>query len=266
MPLIRKLKKYAKSATKAAGKRYQVSYGRRGLRMSKHSVARIAKDVDMIKSRLNVEKKFKDGSLTTGTVGQVNLNTAGYFTSTLTPVISLGTSENERVGGSIKLTGLHLQLQFVGQAACLTKRKMKIMVISSTENSVTNAINDLFDVNPLTGNVDYFSNLNYSNQKRAHRIIATKYFTLGQVPTTPGSGDPIYFANGVKMVNLKMNEVTRFEGSATTPKDMNYYLVIFCDVGNSHPSSSSTNSGAMVVNNLSGVEVQEYFRWWYVDN
>uniref|UniRef100_UPI0040475A41 hypothetical protein n=1 Tax=Mariniflexile sp. TaxID=1979402 RepID=UPI0040475A41 len=174
------VKRGLRTATKSAGKRYQVSYGRQGLKMSKSSVSRIAKDVDMIKSRLNVEKKFKDGSLTTGTAAQVNVSAPGYFTSTLTPLISLGTSENERVGGSIKLTGLHVQLQAKGQFECYQRRRMKVCVVSSTDSSVTNVINDMWDDNPLTGVRDYFSNRNYSNNPRAHKLLRTVYFSTPQ--------------------------------------------------------------------------------------
>ena len=59
-------KSYVKKGTKAVGKRYGVSYGRRGLRMQKGSIDKVFKDVQMIKSRLNVEKKFVEGSVSNG--------------------------------------------------------------------------------------------------------------------------------------------------------------------------------------------------------
>ncbi|WP_445772286.1 hypothetical protein [Rheinheimera sp.] len=232
--------------------------------MSKSSLARIDKDVQMIKSRLNVEKKFKDGSITSGTCAQVNVNSAGYYTSTLTPLISLGTGENDRIGGSLKLTGLHVQLQLQGQAQAYQARRFKCCIISSTDTSVTNAINDLWDVNPLTGNVDYYSNRNYSNQPRAHKILRTVYIRTPQkqiIATTPDVAPSM-----VKKFGVKMQQITRFEGSSNTPKDMNYFLVMFADNGNSHPSTTSSNSGVLCPIANSGTEVQEYFRWWYVDN
>lgn len=264
MTFYTSVKKYAKKATKSAGKRYGVSYGRRGLRMSKNSLSRIDKDVQMIKSRLNVEKKFKDGSLTTGFAGQVDGNGAGYFTSTLTPLISLGTTENERVGGSIKLTGLHVQLQAQGQSETYSKRKMKICVVSSTDSSVTNVINDMWDANPLTGLVDFHSNRNYSNNPRAHKLLRTIYSGTPQKQIVSGSnvastGQDIKFG-------IKMQQLTRFEGSSTTPKDMNYFLIIFVNDGNVSTGTGSSNTGVLTPSTSTGILIQEYFRWWYVDN
>lgn len=263
MPFFKSVKKYARKATKAAGKRYGVSYGRRGLRMSKNSLSRIDKDVQMIKSRLNVEKKFKDGSLSTGTAGQVNVNSPGYFTSTLTPQLSLGTSENERVGGSVKLTGLHIQLQAQGQVATYSRRRMKVCVVSSTESSVTNVINDMWDENPLTGVRDYHSNRNYSNNPRAHKLLRTVYMSTPQKQIN--SGAEITAVGCDKKFGIKMQQLTRFEGSSNQPKDMHYFLIIFVNDGNSGNTNSS-NTGVLTTDNNTGLLIQEYFRWWYVDN
>ena len=180
MPFFSRAKKFVKKTTKAAGKRYGVSYGRRGLKMSKSSLSRIDKDVQMIKSRLNVEKKFKQGSLTTGNIAQMNVNSPGYFTSTITPLISKGTGESDRIGGSLKLTGLHIQLQIAAQNDCYGARKFKCHIIKSTDSSVTNAVSDLFDTNPLTNVIDYHSNRNYTNNPKAHQVIRTQYMYLPQ--------------------------------------------------------------------------------------
>lgn len=263
MPFMSRVKKYARKATKAAGSRYKMSYGRRGLRMSKSSVSRIAKDVDMIKSRLNVEKKFKDGSLTTGTCAQVNVSAPGYFTSTLTPLLPQGTGENERVGGSIKLTGLHVQLQAQGMPNTYNKRRMKVCIVSSTESSVTNVINDMWDVNPLTGIVDYHSNRNYSNNPRAHKLLRTTYMSTGQKQIA-GAGLDLSTGADLKF-GIKMQQLCRFEGTSANPKDQHWFLIIFSNDGNSGVSTSP-NSGVLTPQPNTGINIQEYFRWWYVDN
>lgn len=264
MGYVSKIKKYVKKGTKAVGKRYGISYGRRGLRMSKSSLSRIDRDVQMIKSRLNVEKKFIEGTITDGLVAQCNVLAPGYFTSTLTPLISQGDTENQRNGSSVKLTGLHLQLQLVGQTNTVTRRRFKACIVSSTESSVTNVINDLWDANPLTGFRDYYSNLNYSNQKRAHKIERTVYFSTGNSGADAQAGAP-WAPKCVKKISHKFDALTRFEGTSNQPKDMNYFLIIFCDTGNSG-SSTSGNSGVMIPELFTGMNLQEYFRWWYVDN
>lgn len=261
--VYKKVKKYAKAGTKAVGKRYQVSYGRRGLRMSSKSMTKIAKDVDMIKSRLNVEKKFIDGSITDGKVAQADFNSPGYYTSTITPILSQGVGENQRVGGSVKLTGLHMRLQVQGQADCFQARRLKACIVSSTDSSVTNVVNDLWDPNPLTGYVDYYSNRNYSNNPRAHKIIRTVYFRTPQkqIFTTAN-----YTNAGIhKMFGLKLQQLCRFEGSTSTPKDQHWFLIVFADNGN-HSSATTSNSGVMTPEAYTGLTLQEYFRWHFVDN
>lgn len=260
-------KRGARAVTKAAGKRYNVSYGRRGLRVGKNSVSRLAKDVQMIKSRLNSEKKFVGSNVTTAQVAQANHNAFGYYAVDLTPVIPQGDGESQRVGNSLKLTGFHQKLQFIGQGNCQSNRRLKMHMICTTDSTSTNdqIIADVYDTNPLTGFIDYHSNFNYSNMKRAHKIVAKRAFTLrtntvaGNDQYTPPIGDTT--------LGMKMQALTRFEGDAdNTPKDQRYILVILCDTGNRNPSSSTTNNGVLVTGLQTGVEIQHHYRWYYVDN
>lgn len=264
MGFMRTAKKYVKKGTRAAGKRYGVSYGRRGLRMGAHSLPKIMKDLKEVKSRLNVEKKFIQGNITSGLVAQIAGNDPGYFTSNITPLITPGTGENQRVGGSIKLTGLHIQYQFQGQSDCYQGRALKIHIVKSTDSSVTNVINDLWDANPLTGLRDYYSNRNYSNNPSAHKVIRTSYCKMPQKQVLSGT---IAGFNAQKhtTVGMKMQQITRFEGTGTQPKDTYYWVVIFCDGGN-FSGSNSSNLGVMTPEDNTGLNLQEYFRWWYVDN
>ena len=92
------VKKKSAQATKSAGKRYGMSYGRKGFRMSKNSLSKVAKDVMMIKSQLNVEKKYVDtAEVVKGSVGQVKINDQGFLALDLTPTITQGVAESPRV-------------------------------------------------------------------------------------------------------------------------------------------------------------------------
>jgi len=269
MGFMKTAKKYVKKGTRAAGKRYGVSYGRRGLRMGAHSLPKIMKDLKEVKSRLNVEKKFTDGAVSFGTAAQVNNLFPGYYSTIITPSIPRGTSENERVGGSIKLTGIHMQLQFLGQKDLCQKRKMKVMLIRSTETNIGTIVDDLFDDNPLTGFRDYYSNRNYTNNPNAHKIMRTVYCTVADRKLyIPGSSDTFgesRSATLAKQFGMKMQQIARFENDATTPKDDNYFLVIFVDGGNA-ATIISTNPGVMSPVSNTGLDLQHYYRWWYVDN
>uniref|UniRef100_UPI0040482015 hypothetical protein n=1 Tax=Mariniflexile sp. TaxID=1979402 RepID=UPI0040482015 len=98
---------------------------------------------------------------------------------------------------------------------------------------------------------------------RAHKLLRTVYFSTPQKQIL-NTAD--WLAPGAdKSFGIKMQQLTRFEGSSNTPKDMNYFLIIFVDSGNSG-GTNSPNSGVMTPQANSGLEIQEYFRWWYVDN
>lgn len=271
MPFYSKVRKYAKKAVKAAGKRYKMSYGRRGLRMSKSSLSRIDKDVQMIKSRLNVEKKLKVGLVQTGTVGQADQNIAGYITHDLTPLWTQGVGESDRVGNSLKLTGFHMKIQLKGQELTGTKRRLKIMLIKTTRPgtvTLNDIVDDMFDINPLTGFVDYHSDRDYSDNQKTEKVVRTVYMTLGNKPYSDsfGGGEPFPMI-GDKTIPLKLDDVLRFENNLTSaPNDVRYFVVILCDTGNKSISSGSTNSGVMIQPARTGVEYQFHHKFWYVDN
>ena len=262
-------KKYAKKATKAVGKRYGISYGRRGLRVGSHSIPKIMKDVKEIKSRLNVEKKFVESAVSFGSCAQVNNLFEGYYASPITPTIPKGTGESNRIGGSLKLTGMNMQLQFLGQKDLAQSRVMKIMIIRSTETNIGTIIDDLFDDNPLTGFRDFYSNRNYTNNPKAHQIIRTKYCKLpSRELYIPGSSETFgesRSATKAMRLGLKMQQLARFEENSDVPKDLNYFLVIFVDGGNK-ATLISNNPGVMSPTPNGGVDLQHYYRYWYVDN
>lgn len=269
MPFFRTAKKYAKKAVKATGKRYGVSYGRKGLRMQKSSLARIDKDVQMIKSRLNVEKKFVTSSVTTASVGQSTVNSPGWYGVDLLPAFPQGDGESQRVGNSLKLTGFHQKFQLQGQQFCYTDRKLKFHYIRTTDTTSTIAqiIGDVYDPNPLTGFIDYHSDFNYSNMRRAHKVIRKRNFTLKADSSLLAAQADTYRTIGTTQIGLKMQELLRFEGdAANSPKDYRIILVIFSDVGNNHPSGNASNAGCLVTFNNTGVEIQHHYKFHYVDN
>lgn len=257
-------KRGTRAATKATGKRYGVSYGRQGLKMSKSSVSRIAKDVMMIKSRLNVEKKSKTGLVQTGEVAQMDGNTFGFVTHDLTPIWTQGVGEDQRVGNSLKLTGFNMKIQLRGQQNCTSARRMKLMIIKTTDTTtpLANIVNDIFDPNPLTGIIDFHSNWDYSDNKRVHKVIRTFPMYL----RSPDQGTQA--ARSIKDYNisLKLNDVLRFENNlVSSPNDCRYFLLIMCDTGN-HGGGASSNPGCMVQDFNSGVEYQFHNKFWLVDN
>ena len=146
-------KAYMKAKKKAYGsKGVKGRYVRPGFTKG---MGNLIKDVEMIKSRLNVEKKHKDRDVVTYEVGQVSANTDGVFFADVTPNISQGTDSDERIGNSLKLTGMTLPMSFVGQSLCLGDRKFRVSLLKvmAADNDVTalETVNQVWDPNPLNG-------------------------------------------------------------------------------------------------------------------
>lgn len=260
------IKRGARAATKAVGKRYKMSYGRKGLKVGKNSVAKIAKDVMFLKSRLNAEKKFRLGDVQLGNVAQMNFNALGFQTHDLTPLWSQGLTETNRIGNSLKLTGFNMKIQLRGEFNTYTARRLKMLFIKTTDttSSLTSIVQDMLDPNPLTGIVDYHSNWDYSDNKRVHKVIRTvpMYLPQNDIATQNVSFKAIKDYN----ISLKLNDILRFETNASTsPNDYRFFILILCDTGN-YAATNSTNPGCMIPEAFTGVEYQFHNKFWYLDN
>lgn len=233
MAWTKKIKKTAGKISTAAKKRYGIGKGRGGFKFTQ-----VAKDLEMIKSRLNVEKKFLDILDIEDSVGQVDGNGHGYAYMDLTPVITQGVQESGRVGNSIRATGMVINVAARGQINA-HKRKLKFVLVRSKENSISANLTDVWDVNPLTGLVDYYSERNYSGMKGPNQILATKYLTV-----TPHNDSSTGYA--CTKFAIKLNDIIRWDtNAATSPQDFNYSLMVFSDFGNKSLSTASTNPGVL---------------------
>lgn len=253
----RNFKKGAGKVSTAVKKRYGIGKGRGGFKFSQ-----VAKDVAMLKSRLNVEKKFIDQDLYLGqTVGQSRDESAGYFHTDISPIISQGVGESARVGNSIKTTGLVARLNFKAQQSTGTRIAKVCLVRSLTEDA--NPAQDIWDDNPLTNFIDYHSPRNYASMRgkdNSHKIIATKYCKISNT----GDGE-----DGVAHMKLavKLNDIIRYSvDSDTTPEDFRYHLYIFLDYGNCDIFNATSNAGCLEQTPASGAIFNQQVRVWYVDN
>lgn len=264
------VKKKSAQATKSAGKRYGMSYGRKGFRMSKNSLSKVAKDVMMIKSQLNVEKKYVDtAEVVKGSVGQVKINDQGFLALDLTPTITQGVAESQRVGNSIKATGMVLKMNAIKQDHAGGPRRLRVVLVRSTDPQLgQNSIaNKLFDVNPLSGVVDYHSNFDYTQISDARlRVLREVKLYLGNNNDNSTNANPAEVTTATRTIALKLNDVLRFQtNGAGEPENIKYYAIILCDNGNSSPTLS-TLATIFVPEAESGCLVNAHNRFWYVDN
>ena len=227
----------------------------------------------MIKNRLNVEKKHKDVDVATATAGQVSQDGEGACLLDVTPNISQGTDSDERVGNSLKLTGMSFPIQFAQQVNTLGDRKVRISLlrVRSADEGVTalEAFNQVWDANPLTGVRDINAPKAYRNSK-SDGISLLRSMTCYVKGPHLETGDNGAISNREMnpknlRFSIKLQDIMRYEHSShSTPDGLRYYLVIQCDSGN----SSGTNSGldVPITDNSSGLQVRVAQRNWWVDN
>lgn len=257
MAFYRKFKKSTKKMSTAAKKRYGIGKGRGGFKFTQ-----VAKDLEMLKSRLNVEKKYLDQDVVKEvTIGQSNDEFAGYHHQDITPIMSQGTGESARIGNSIKATGMVIRMG-LRQQSSTGKRIAKVCVVRSLSED-TNPANDLWDANPLTNFVDFHSPRNYTGSRgkdSTHKIIATKYVKLED------TGSAYDGVANMKLA-IKLNDIVRYTAdTSTTPEDFRYHLFVFLDYGNCNTLNTTSNDGCLIGGTATGALLQHQVRLWYVDN
>ncbi len=271
---------FGKSAKRTYMKAKKKAFGSRGVTGRYYRVGAVkglqnlAKDVEMIKSRLNVEKKNKNADVVTSSIGQANQNTDGIQVWDVTPSIANGTLGNERVGNSLKLTGMSFPLQFTQQVSCFGDRKVRctLLKVLSADNGVSGseACDDYWDPNPLTGLRDFNAPKAYRNRStdgikaiRSQTIhvpgIKTDNATSGTVDNTEVNPKNYTF-------NVKLQDILRYSSSSSaTPDGVRYYFVIQVDAGN-FSASNTTSLDIPITTNSTGLVARVAQRAWYVDN
>lgn len=254
-------------------RRYGIGKGKGGFKL-----ATLAKDLEMVKSRLNAEKKeIREAEIIDGTVGQVFNDLNGYWFQDITPTLGQGTGADERIGNSLKMTGCNLNFQFIGQLSTFTGRKIKIGLYRVKDPSLgptdasADITADVFDANPLTGLFDYNAAKAYRNSKNdGIACIREKTVYLPKVEILAGgsSNADVQAERAYKTVNfpVKLNDMLRYEqNNDNLPNGFRYVLLVRADCGNSGPTTSAIQN-IPVQQNSTGVQMRMGQRWWYVDN
>jgi len=254
-------------------RRYGIGKGKGGIKLST-----IAKDLEMVKSRLNAEKKEKrEVEITSGKVGQVFNDLNGYWFQDITPTLGQGTGADERIGNSLKMTGVNLNFQFIGQSNTLTGRKIKIGLYRVRNPSLgptdasTDITTDVFDSNPLTGLFDYNCARAYRNSKNdGIACIREKTVYLPKTQMGVGSSNLVEqdYERAYKTMNfpVKLNDLLRYEqDNDNLPNGFRYVIIVRADVGNTGPTQSNIQNIPVPTPN-SGANFRMGQRWWYVDN
>jgi hypothetical protein len=247
--------------------RYGIGKGKGGFKFGK-----LAQDVEMIKNRLNVEKKDIRSDVITTSFGQVSADAEGAKVIDMTQAINQGIGETQRIGNSLKVTGMSIPIQLSGQQQCLNGRKVRITMlkVKSADNGVTaqEAFEKVWEVNPLSGVRDYNSPRAYRNSK-TDGISVVRTMTTYIAPPTLDNGSQGADVNERSQrcvtMNLKLNDIWRYDTNADTlPSGLKYYLVFQTDLGNINATASTLD--VPVPTGVSGITLRVYQRTWFVDN
>ena len=218
--------------------RYGIGKGKGGFKISK-----LAADLEMVKSRLNVEKKEVRSDVATTSFGQVSANLEGAYVADLTQAVNQGIGETQRIGNSLKVTGMSMPIQITQQASGRQgmKVKMTMLRVRAADNGTTGteAFNKVWETNPLTGVRDYNAPRAYRNSKTdGISVIRTMtcYVPARQITST----DSAFRSTKTFKFNVKLNDVWRYtENSDTVPAGLKYYLVFQADTGNAAGTAST---------------------------
>jgi len=234
------------------------------------SLTNLAKDIKMIQARLNVEKNYKDTDLATVFVAQVDGNGEGSYCTEVTPVLPQGDGKGQRVGNSLKMTGMSFPIQFCGQANTLSGRRLRFTLIRSRglSRSPSQVRDDLYDVNPINGAVRDFNAPRKYTKGDGLQVIRSKTYYL-KPPTLDGGSQGITdteFSQLTVKFNVKLQDTLRYDNDvANNPDNIRYFVLIQCDVGNRSGSVVSTRD-IPVTSLASGVLCRFASRAWYCDN
>lgn len=229
----------------------------------------------MVKNRLNVEKKYKDADISTFAAGQANANADGYNWFDVTPDISQGTDSDERVGNSLKITGLTFPLQFTQQSSCLGARKLRVSLfrVLSADNDVNGqeVVEDYWDTNPLTGLRDYSAPRAYRSGKsdgiKCIRSMVVHVPATSTDNASTGLVDNTEINPKTLRMSVKLQDILRYSASGDTkPDGLRYFLVIQCATGNRNTGSATTSLDIPIQSANTGLNCRLAQRSWWVDN
>lgn len=261
-------KKFAKKVARKVGRAVRKRYYGKG----KLNVARIAKDVQMVKNLINVEKKRLEVANTIGTpvtLGQVNGNTSGAQIIDITPLITAGTGNDSRTGNVVKMTSFYHRFQ-IGQQGNNTKQGRIIIeywkVKGNNLPATSATLEKLFNNNVfMTGGVGG-SYIDYQSSRNPDYFsdfipIAKKVVYMKADST---SGDLV---NQTFAIAKKFNHHIRYDPGTTNVISGQILMTIRCDVGNRSTTTAYTDTGAVIEGAISsGYTLQYNYIYYYVDN
>lgn len=269
----KKATRYAKGVAKRAGQVALSAAKERYGTFTDPKLANIWKDVMMLKSVINSEKKrIRIASASQQAVSQVNANASGHWALDVTPQPAQGITMSTRNGASIKLHSSYMKFQFYQQTANVHPMRLKLYIIEVRGDPIpaATAAGEFFAANQwIAAQNSFIAIRDYNSQRnpdyfRDYRVLAQKGFTL--------KADNYNGQTMIKdiVVKLKYNRGkghhVRFDSDTTTVTQGQLVAFIVADSGNQNGSTGSTLNGIPIAAVLTGATFNYDLQHYFYDN
>lgn len=256
--IVRKGKRYAKKRYMRKG----AGYGS-GIKFGK-----VLRDIKLIKESLNTEKKYAEQQVVF-TSAQAFGNLGGEHAGLILPSITQGTGGvAQRVGNSIKMTGLAVKFQVITQSTNfrVAEGKFRFVIFENMDQSEGSiqGLQKMYNVNQITGLTDYNAERNLAEFKN-FRVLCNKTFKIpdGNDATGANTLQPTFFSRHFAM---KLNHHVKYDGTSADQISGRLHYALLWDHGNHSTSVISTNTNIPITAVETGYKVNLVMRSWYVDN
>lgn len=242
-------KRAYRAIKKTAKKRYY-NKNTKSLKMN-----RIFKDVYDLKQAINSEKKHHLVENESAVFAQYNNTVSGHQLFEITPMIPQGTGSNQRVGNQVKLTGACLELLLTKQPNQHGTIGYKMYIICKPDGNDTLDVSDFLEGNHFISGATIYDTASQRNQQQMpnFRIVKVMSGRFNQDQNTETGGDANIFRNFTIPLKFTKNNMIRYNTGASVQSIKNrYYLLCVASNGNAIGGT--------------GIQIQQYTRWYYVDN
>lgn len=261
-------KKIARSVALGVGNFAKARYTKKNARGKRRpNYAKIASDVNILKSMVNAEKKRKIVSNTQQALGQVNGNSSGHYLLDLTPVLNQGTGTANRIGASVKWHASHLNFFMQPQANVVKRQEATIYVvkvIGQPFSTLTDILGKFLLSNQFITDQAIYDTVSERDEDyfKNFRIIRKKRVVFN--PSFSGELEPKNVKMGFK---LKSHHIKWNDDSATLASGQ-IFLMIVLNTGNASGATTNTSaSGGVYTQGVStGINFSYQHVHYFYDN
>lgn len=231
------------------------------------NLVNIAKDIMLLKSIVNSEKKQFIRADGNQPIGQVDGNAEGALTLDVTPNPVQGVGDSNRVGDSIKLTTAMMKFQFRQQNAGTgpVRGIVEVWQVLGTPQSTTTVNNQLnLKTAFLTGaDIRDYNAMPDQDFRNQYRLIAKRHFKV--------KGDTLAGQSQIQELSIpirfgKLGTHIKYAENSTTIASGQIVMTIRVDAGNMSTTTDSTLANVVLTGQRTGIIMNSSFTFYYYDN